>query len=196
MGPTWVLSAPGGPHLGLMNFVIWEVIKNFSTWFHSNTKEICGFCRQTQSISLITMVSSSHPCVISHRGFYFYVHMMYMSELKYTCINNAALWLPNTCWFHRYKINEVNRLRYKNGDILTSGNWKTNTYCRVNATMFNFLESSYVFMHWWWRSVKRFALSLFVCLWVSLIGKSVKAVVLCEILPAPNWCLKVDCFTV
>ena len=24
MGPTWVLSAPGGPHVGLMNLAIWE----------------------------------------------------------------------------------------------------------------------------------------------------------------------------
>ena len=23
MGPTWVLSAPGGPHVGLMNLAIW-----------------------------------------------------------------------------------------------------------------------------------------------------------------------------
>ena len=23
MGPTWVLSAPGGPHVDLMNLVIW-----------------------------------------------------------------------------------------------------------------------------------------------------------------------------
>ena len=25
MGPTWVLSAPGGPHFGHMNLAIWEV---------------------------------------------------------------------------------------------------------------------------------------------------------------------------
>ena len=24
MGPTWVLSAPGGPHVGPMNFAIWD----------------------------------------------------------------------------------------------------------------------------------------------------------------------------
>ena len=24
MGPTWVLSAPGGPHVGLMNLAIWD----------------------------------------------------------------------------------------------------------------------------------------------------------------------------
>ena len=26
MGPTWVLSAPGGPHVGLINFAIWGII--------------------------------------------------------------------------------------------------------------------------------------------------------------------------
>ena len=26
MGPTWVLSAPDGPHVGPMNFVIWVVV--------------------------------------------------------------------------------------------------------------------------------------------------------------------------
>ena len=25
MGPTWVLSAPDGPHIGSMNLAIWEV---------------------------------------------------------------------------------------------------------------------------------------------------------------------------
>ena len=24
MGPTWVLSAPDGPHVGLMNLAIWD----------------------------------------------------------------------------------------------------------------------------------------------------------------------------
>ena len=24
MGPTWVLSAPDGPHIGPMNFAIWD----------------------------------------------------------------------------------------------------------------------------------------------------------------------------
>ena len=26
MGPTWVLSAPDGPHVGPMNFAIWDTI--------------------------------------------------------------------------------------------------------------------------------------------------------------------------
>ena len=25
VGPTWVLSVPGGPHVGHMNFAIWDV---------------------------------------------------------------------------------------------------------------------------------------------------------------------------
>ena len=30
MGPTWVLSAPGGPHVGLMNLAIWVINQPFS----------------------------------------------------------------------------------------------------------------------------------------------------------------------
>ena len=26
MGPTWVLSAPDGPHVGPMNLAIWDII--------------------------------------------------------------------------------------------------------------------------------------------------------------------------
>ena len=26
MGPTWVLSAQGGPHVGLMNLAIWDML--------------------------------------------------------------------------------------------------------------------------------------------------------------------------
>ena len=25
MGPTWVLSAPGGPHVGSMNIALWDM---------------------------------------------------------------------------------------------------------------------------------------------------------------------------
>ena len=25
MGPTWILSSPGGPHIGPMNLAIWDV---------------------------------------------------------------------------------------------------------------------------------------------------------------------------
>ena len=26
MGPTWVLSSPGGPHVGPLNFAIWDIL--------------------------------------------------------------------------------------------------------------------------------------------------------------------------
>ena len=26
MGPTWVLSAPGGPHVGHVNLAIWDIV--------------------------------------------------------------------------------------------------------------------------------------------------------------------------
>ena len=34
MGPTWFLPAPGGPHVGLMNFAIW--VKLFHTPYKPN----------------------------------------------------------------------------------------------------------------------------------------------------------------
>ena len=38
MGPTCVLSAPGGPHVGLMNLAIWVFvhIKIGDTWLNPN----------------------------------------------------------------------------------------------------------------------------------------------------------------
>ena len=35
MGPTWVLSAPDGPHVGPMNFAIWvcQEIENTMVYF-------------------------------------------------------------------------------------------------------------------------------------------------------------------
>ena len=37
MGPTFVLSVPGGPHVGLMNLAIWEVSPSSAVpdWFHA-----------------------------------------------------------------------------------------------------------------------------------------------------------------
>ena len=33
MGPIWVLSAPGGPHVGLMNLAIWD-----GCWWPGDTR--------------------------------------------------------------------------------------------------------------------------------------------------------------
>ena len=38
MGPTWVLSAPDGPHIGPMNPAIWEVYADAKRW-HTDTVE-------------------------------------------------------------------------------------------------------------------------------------------------------------
>ena len=32
MGPTWVLSAPGEPHVGLMNLAIWVTLRSYHMW--------------------------------------------------------------------------------------------------------------------------------------------------------------------
>ena len=44
MGPTWVLSAPDGPHVGPMSFAIWELI--VAEWRHmvSDTLVSIGSC--------------------------------------------------------------------------------------------------------------------------------------------------------
>ena len=37
VGPTWGRQDPGGPHVGPMNFVIWEVLVTIATRARSNT---------------------------------------------------------------------------------------------------------------------------------------------------------------
>ena len=39
MGPTWVLSSPGGPHVGPMNLAIWESMNRVDMYVASRT---CG----------------------------------------------------------------------------------------------------------------------------------------------------------
>ena len=47
MGPTWVLSAPGGPHVGTMNLAIWEapysspVRARYGAYFESINSDLC-----------------------------------------------------------------------------------------------------------------------------------------------------------
>ena len=41
MGRTWVLSAPGGPHVGLMNLGIWET---FEAWGYQLTTPLLRLC--------------------------------------------------------------------------------------------------------------------------------------------------------
>ena len=36
MGPTWVLSAPGGHHVGLMNLVLWDPNPSSWDWFQTS----------------------------------------------------------------------------------------------------------------------------------------------------------------
>ena len=31
MGPTWVLSSPGGPYVGPMNLAVWVVLRHMET---------------------------------------------------------------------------------------------------------------------------------------------------------------------
>ena len=36
MGPTWVLSAPDGPHLGPMSLAIWDVLTEWGLYEMAN----------------------------------------------------------------------------------------------------------------------------------------------------------------
>ena len=54
MGPTWVLSTPGGSHVGLMNLAIWEFLELY--WDHGVANQwrpgfytACIYCYQWQS---------------------------------------------------------------------------------------------------------------------------------------------------
>ena len=40
MGPTWVLSAPGGPHVGLVYLAIWAGISVASHECHGALKQL------------------------------------------------------------------------------------------------------------------------------------------------------------
>ena len=49
MGPTWVLSSPGGPHVGPMNLVIWDVFRDYN--FESGHQQSL-FCKVLQEYVL------------------------------------------------------------------------------------------------------------------------------------------------
>ena len=42
MGPIWALSAPDGPHVGLMNFAIWAILTDAK----GPCRCFCGSCLQ------------------------------------------------------------------------------------------------------------------------------------------------------
>ena len=64
MGPIWVLSAPGGPHVGLMNLANWVICRRTS-WFTYGTgrkgmrmeERVAG---EDESLSIVTM---QHVCI-------------------------------------------------------------------------------------------------------------------------------------
>ena len=44
MGPTWVLSAPGGPHIGFMNLAIWDRMDTITVWYSRLGPPCAGCC--------------------------------------------------------------------------------------------------------------------------------------------------------
>ena len=74
MGPTWVLSAPDGPHVGPMNLAIWVYLINdyITTWKHFRiTGHLCGDLRHSDvntmfvnyPYQLIASNTTTCPCV-------------------------------------------------------------------------------------------------------------------------------------
>ena len=51
MGPTWVLSAPDGPHVGPKNFIIRE-----DMYWQCGNKSLCRFPREKQTNKTIRMI--------------------------------------------------------------------------------------------------------------------------------------------
>ena len=64
-GPTWVLSAPGGPHDGPVNFAIWDVLIDHMAWIiHNNLITIMRiwlglgtFCKRENKSSTVSSAS-------------------------------------------------------------------------------------------------------------------------------------------
>ena len=56
MGPTWVLSAPVGPNVGLMNLAIWDVVdKNTRNWARCKSSQSVNVLNQFQNNFLLAM---------------------------------------------------------------------------------------------------------------------------------------------
>ena len=70
MGPTWVLSSPGGPHDGPMNLAI-RVTKGLQTWIH------CSMTTKVAFVIHFCFSSSSHCTTL------FFFYFWYLCWIKY-----------------------------------------------------------------------------------------------------------------
>ena len=70
MGPTWALSAPGGPHVGPMNLAIREAIKRRGHKEVTYTVEMKAYLRTwtTQYEDRRQEIEASVPCSLLHRN--------------------------------------------------------------------------------------------------------------------------------
>ena len=68
MGPTWERQDPGGPHVGPMNLVIWDMLCRATTWMEVLFLDIHGMNFDSLVIIFtISEVLDQHSIVISHR---------------------------------------------------------------------------------------------------------------------------------
>ena len=85
MGPTWVLSAPGGPHVGPMNFAI-----RVACYFSMN-----GTCRWIPIILSSSVISVSTPdcfCVMIYCILADICHRHGVSQITIACCCGGRNW--------------------------------------------------------------------------------------------------------
>ena len=62
MGPTWVLSAPGGPHIGPMNLAVWV------PFFIAIAGRLSGVNIGWDNVSILSCQAIPEPVLTKHRG--------------------------------------------------------------------------------------------------------------------------------
>ena len=90
MGPTWVLSAPGVPHVGPMDLAIWGI--QCSAPYPHMEYLMCVLCNHIITINhAITGQNwTSTSSVLPNLGWYWFWFIM-------TCLQ--GWWLLQSCWF-------------------------------------------------------------------------------------------------
>ena len=117
MGPTWVLSAPGRPHVGPMNLAIrvlpiWDIILTLSL-------DICiiGWCYETSSNiwSMQSPVYLTRRCRIMFPTSCNVAYQLLSYDLKFPCIPLFLL-ITNICIpYHIFIVTFSNKMKwYKN----------------------------------------------------------------------------------
>ena len=99
MGPIWGLQDPGGPNVGPMNFVIWELLPDLGS-------DMISISYNSSVRLFVMMVGDIHTPVILKQKFsnlpYSNVQMLGATTLELTqglILRKQASWPPRvTCW--------------------------------------------------------------------------------------------------